>query len=69
MNYRIIKTTLTLENKAYISYGIECESEIIEDISTDYEAVKKLVSALNENNISPFNLREFVEDMLWRLGI
>jgi hypothetical protein len=67
MYYRIFKHKITIENIQLESYGIEVyEDKVLVhklfDISTDYDALARLVDSLNEDKIDIIHLDSILED-------
>ena len=67
MIYKIFKHKITIENISLESYGIivfENEKIVRQlfDVSTDYNALSKLVDSLNENGVELVHLDSIIED-------
>ena len=67
MIYKVFKHKITIENISLESYGIivfENEKIVRQlfDVSTDYNALSKLVDSLNENGVEPVHLDSIIED-------
>lgn len=68
----ILSKNKDIDNGEYETYGIsithQCDgsnqNEVIEDISTDFECVKKLFFLLTEAEVYPVSLTEIVYDYL-----
>ena len=64
MKYILTEKSITSESKKYVSYGIACEIEHIDDISTELELVEKIVGVLNEGHVQAIHFKDVVVDML-----
>ncbi len=70
--YRMIESSELIEDNMVVCYGIEIESSLfgakdknkVLNISSKYEIVKELFDVLTTNFVTPFCLREIVEDFL-----
>lgn len=69
--YEIIKSEIFLEDYGNVTvYGIKSYNEdgsefnIIEDISVDFESVKKLCKLICDENVSPIHLIDIAEDFI-----
>lgn len=68
MRYSIFYHRIKNEFGDFLSAGIFVEDENgkeikrIFDVSTDFDAIKKFVNSLNENNVSPEHLECLLED-------
>lgn len=67
MYYRIFKHKITIENVDVESFGVEVyeETKLVSklfDVSTDYNALLKLINSLNENEIDIIHLDAILED-------
>ena len=63
-NYSVVTGTLLLENELYTTYGIKCENQTINDVSCNIDVTRKIVNALNDNDVSNVHFRDVVEDFL-----
>ena len=69
MQYQVFNHTIVLENENIKTYGIvlyvnNCEVLRIYDVSTDYQAIIKLVDSINEKHLDPFKLGESLEEFI-----
>lgn len=68
--YRIqeVVSLVEIEGTRYVTYGIRiCSDEgcaVVEDISTDRRAVRKLRRRMRAGRLSPLHLQDVVEDSL-----
>ena len=67
MYYRIFKHKITIEETQVETYGINIyEYNVIVkklyDVSTDYEALTRLVDSLNKNDIDIVHIDSILED-------
>lgn len=62
--YKICKKTLTVEGTTKTVYGIISDSVSFTDISTDYEAVKRLVKHINDTDTCDEHIRDIIEDFI-----
>lgn len=67
MYYKVFKHQIVIENTNIESYGIEVyENRALVrklfDVSTDYDALSRLVDSLNENKIESIHLDSILED-------
>ncbi len=67
--YRVIGRQYVFEGTRYLGYGISCPCREIEDITTDYYRLARLVKLCNELQLDPVHLDDVVEDFLCGLGI
>ena len=69
ITYKVLTTTIVVEDEKHITYGISCtddKKEIarIEDISVNKEEVEKTVEKFNNNKLEPEHFNDAVEDSL-----
>ena len=62
--YQIVSGTYSLEGSTYTSFGIQCGTTVIEDISLDKAAVAGLVALCNKEELDPCHLPDVVSDFL-----
>lgn len=63
--YTLTEENKILEEQEYTAYGIRYDDEyIINDVSEDKEAVRRLVADCNKYELDPVHLRDVVEDFL-----
>lgn len=67
MYYKVFKHQIVIENTNIESYGIEVyENRALVrklfDVSTDYDALSRLVDSFNENKIESIHLDSILED-------
>lgn len=67
MKYQLIEKEITIDGNTFKAFGIASSDSYVEDISVDREFVARIVTMLNENDVSEIHMREIIEDML--LGI
>ncbi len=69
MHYSLICSNINKDTEGFLSvYGIEYndgeKNIIIEDITTEYKRLERLVSLCNELKLDALHIREVVEDFL-----
>lgn len=67
MKYIVFPHHVKVENKKIKTYGIIAINKIIpikviKDVSTDYEAIRKLVKRLNEAKVELVHVDDIIED-------
>ncbi len=62
--YRIIARQYMFQGICYLGYGISCPYREMEDITTDYYRLFRLVKLCNELELDPIHLDDVVEDFL-----
>ena len=65
MNYSVFQETLSdRENGQYLTYGIQTGEKVVHDLSTNREAVMRLVNRLNADAAADPQLPDILEDFL-----
>lgn len=62
--YKVFESIIEIEQNKYRRYGIKGENIKIEDVSSDLEKIKKLVTRCNDYNVPEYQLRDIVIDFL-----
>lgn len=62
--YQRIHSTVTLEGREQITYGMLCGERVIPDMSTEKEKVDELVSLCNELDLGPVHMQNVVDDWI-----
>lgn len=63
MMYKLIKTYVQTETAVSIpTYGVQCGTQIVKDISTDKNLVLKFIKKINKYKLSTLHLYDVLED-------
>ena len=63
--YTLIKSEVEIENVVYVTYGIRSDKHVVEDISTNKDAVENFISLLNEaDDVADCHLMDMIEDLI-----
>lgn len=63
--YFLTQKSIVLEGREYTVYGMKYNDELCaEDISSDKEKVRKLVSDCNKYSLSPIHMYEVIENFI-----
>jgi hypothetical protein len=62
--YKINKQTITLEKEQVTVFGIESEEISVNNISTDYDSLERLVMQLNKGDVSIDHIFDIIEDFI-----
>ena len=63
--YKTEQKEVSSEGETITVWGISDENGFIFDFTTDYEAAKKFVALLNENNVGKQHVAEIAEDFFY----
>ena len=62
--YQRVQSKVTMEGRETITYGILCGETVIPDMSTEKEAVDRLVALCNQLQLDPIHMQNVVDDWL-----
>jgi len=62
--YKICKKTVYFDGEFKTVYGIQSEKITIDDITTDFESLERLVMLLNKNDVSSEHIIDIIEDFI-----
>ena len=63
--FYLIQSEVEVEGTVYATYGIRNNEIVVEDISTDKEAVENFISLLNEaGDVADCHLMDIIEDFI-----
>lgn len=63
--FYLIQSEVEVEGTVYATYGIRSNEIVVEDISTDKDAVENFISLLNEaGDVENCHLMDIIEDFI-----
>lgn len=66
MIYKLTTSKITVENREYITYGVEGESVKFDDVSLDKNRVEEMISRMNRERLDECHFMDFINDELIR---